>query len=121
MCSITVLRIFSFMLHNILMYTVTAQMYNYVLIYGLIWYELFWFIYKNWIYGACYVYSGQLRISQYTPTFYEWFWLIMKIFGANYDLFWLNYANFDQSCTTGFHKDLFTTFISSCTRAYSGK
>lgn len=47
MCSITVLRIFSFMLHNILMYTVTAQMYNYVLIYGLIWYELFWFIYKN--------------------------------------------------------------------------
>lgn len=53
------------MLHNILMYTVTAQMYNYVLIYGLIWYELFWFIYKNWIYGACYVYSGQLRISLY--------------------------------------------------------
>lgn len=28
MCSITVLRIFSFMLHNILMYTVTAQSFN---------------------------------------------------------------------------------------------
>lgn len=33
----------------------------------------------------------------------------MKIFGANYDLFWLNYANFDQSYTIGFQKYLFTT------------